>query len=81
MLSKKVSDNLDAGLYYEDSHLHLYIADEIEADEDTDHGYAIRWHESDGMPARDNDFYATQEELETAMRKIAPLSKWHRIKP
>jgi len=75
MVSKKIDQNLDAGLWVETRHGNVASAFYSLGDYE-DGEYILNWHDGH-MPAYRTERFGTAEELEVAMRKIEPdLRRW-----
>jgi len=71
-MSKKVKDNLDAGLWV--SYCDDYVAAVYQ---DTDSGQFVITYHKEAMPAFNSESFNSFEELITAMREIeSDLRKW-----
>ena len=75
MASKKIKQNVDTGLWYENEHGIIASAwDDIGGEGGR---YILNYHKGQ-MPAFDYERLDTLEDLESAMRKFEPdLRKWY----
>ena len=80
MATKRVTDNLDRGMWADYGHPEDgYFAAVGRTEARDEEPYFISYHKG-AMPAFDGEVFATVDELEAAMREIEPdLRKWRLV--